>query len=67
MIGIVNEKFVAMEVEKMEFANPALRGAVEELRNQNFRVIMLHGQVVKTEMYYGNYLPIVGGHRKMAD
>ncbi|XP_039253376.2 glycogen [starch] synthase, muscle-like [Styela clava] len=39
MVGIANEKFVAMEVEKMEFAQPALRGAVEEMRNQNFGVI----------------------------
>lgn len=39
MIGIANEKFVAMEVEKMEFAQPALRGAVEELRKQHFGVI----------------------------
>ena len=38
MVGIANEKFVAMEVEKMEFAQPALRGAVEEMRNQNFGV-----------------------------
>lgn len=32
MVGIVNEKFVAMEVEKMEFKEPALREAVNELR-----------------------------------
>lgn len=38
MVGIANEKFVAMEVEKMEFANPALRSAVDGLRSQNFEV-----------------------------
>lgn len=39
MVGIANEKFVAMEVEKMEFAHPALRSAVDDLRKQKFEII----------------------------
>lgn len=38
MLGIVNERYVAMEVEKMEPAMPELQKTVELMREQNVGV-----------------------------
>ena len=38
MIGICNERFVAMEVEKMEPILPQMRNAVQTMRKQHIGV-----------------------------